>query len=269
MGDDVLKYNDIAADVDGTKWKIGHSTTTNAGKKFISFAVHLFYGTIYNLDTGFLESDLLRPTKQFSKRESCKNNINSDLLNISYYTGILPEYELKQTYDNEGKNKEIEDTKLDNNSSLKKAILAVIECFVPVTFLQDNDYESFKKWLKRNDGIPDNDEFKAEDVIEKWSVARIKNKYDTLDINKFNDMTKLLLVIKEDNIDYINKELNNINLPELKNNLEQFKDYVSKLKTSPLKDWPPEEVGNIYKIIETSNLSLKDSIEKIKGIIKK
>lgn len=123
MGDDVLKYNDIAADVDGTKWKIGHSTTTNAGKKFISFAVHLFYGTIYNLDTGFLESDLLRPTKQFSKRESCKNNINSDLLNISYYTGILPEYELKQTYDNEGKNKEIEDTKLDNNSSLKKQYL--------------------------------------------------------------------------------------------------------------------------------------------------
>lgn len=279
--DPVLLYSDIA-DETTTKiqefktWQIGYGKNLENGKKFISFALHLFYGTTGELKTGYFNRDLLKPKKPGLKRgyrTSCENNISPELFKTSNYEGSLSKGELNQSYKNEDAklNNPQPDTYLENwyligkgnsviknegndakvgKSGLKAAILAVIECFVPDRFKSDKkyDYNKFKRLLVSNNIIMDNETFKVEDVIKNWSVKRIDSKFKETDLK-----TKLNILISNisdiPNAEASKKSLNDIDtcinnvldsnnnfLTDIQTNLKTFKNYVSGLQPQTLQE---------------------------------
>lgn len=193
-----VKYADV---VDVATGKINN-------ENFIKFALHLFIGTVdnikYTTDRGAVKSPLqvhpfrLRYWKLMSQatRRSCEN-IETDLVKepkIPNYTSVLGGLANTLNFNNEGNgtnNTAIGNTLLGaggaaaapasvGGRSIKTAIKAVIECFVPSSTRTDYSYDKFLTWLALPDanregvssvnGVIEN----AGEWIKKWSAYLIK-----------------------------------------------------------------------------------------------
>ena len=196
--------------------------------KFIKFGIHLFLGqkgTINNIikrsDKPFLKpnstsmSTVKATLKDKAKfRESCINfptDLKNDKKMNEYITELTTE-ELKTVYNNEDRkvnDDEIGNTQLgasdgtgNDKTGIKRALKAVVECFIRKDAKKNNNYDLFRKWLTLDYALVeddthsrlafnDNAEIKMGVIIDNWIKYRIENSKAT-NIQTFKNIDNIV-----------------------------------------------------------------------------
>jgi len=309
----VFRYQNIAGDTGdvigagagaANVWRIGYGETANNAKKFITFAVHLFYGIKTKLASGSFTRSFLKPKKPGIRnrgyRASCQNINPALLTNPDQYARSLQPADLNQQYHNNRRalnNQPVdigtaflmEDGTAVNtgpigtaggnlpnfgSSGLKAAILAVVECFVPRRFRADEKYHytEFKKWLSENTpvnkgGIPDNSLFNAKEAIENWAKRRVKIKFEIGGLS--DDLDSLMnitpdLFVAGDTL----QGLGTLNLQQIENKITGFKNYVEGLDEEALKTYKESVEGKehgLFTKLSLDNDELRYTIKRLGG----
>ena len=194
-----------------------HNDNIINNEKFIRFGIHLFLGqkgAINNIikkeDKTILKkfstsmSTVKATLKDKAKyRESCIN-FPIDLTNdkkMNDYITKLSAVELETKYDNEGRvvnitligNEKLGAAGINNNgdyTGIKRALKAVVECFIRKDAKTNNNYDLFRKWLTLEYNVVgdatttsplafnNNAEIKMGEIIDRWIKYRIENSTD-------------------------------------------------------------------------------------------
>jgi hypothetical protein len=238
---------------------------------FVKFGIHLFLGQKGAIDNyiSIREQPILKKMSTSMStvkatndstgktfREPCINfpiDLKKDT-KINDYITALTEAELKTTYNNEDQivnstligNEQLGATGNNINgdhTGIKRALKAVVECFIRKDAKKNNNYDLFRKWLVLEEGIPNDGVFTVKDAISKWIKYRIENSTDK-NIRTFKNIDNIVNTLSSSAFITEKNEVKVIgtfnNLSDTETNLKDIKITFEKLSKSSREEFATE-----------------------------
>jgi hypothetical protein len=267
-------------------------------ENFIKFGIHLFLGQTDAIDNKIMgmskfkqytstDVSTVKPTGKMNLRDSCKanfaNNVTSDD-KVTNYISALTSAQLDIKYHNE--NQKVTDAKINelklgaagaaaddtDNTGIKRALKAVVECFIRPEQRTNNNYDLFRKWLMLgydelvNDdkksplAFSDNEQLKSKVIIDRWIKYRIENSTDQ-NIETFKDVNSIVNTLSLSIISDEKEVLANFdNLPNTEKKLVNIKESFEKLSKQSINEYKieAEKKGNsLYNDLLVQNELMK------------